>query len=229
MDVGVAQQLVVNLRFRAVGDAVTTNHEDFADVVLSSPLTDVVDFVGLEVDERVHFTLAQTLVTVDKFLFEVHSLVVQLLVLAPPYRCTLPFVRGSVFHQCHVLGDFQQQFSEVLVSLAFLPYAKEHPLKSERREVLPHLLTETSLYKPFGRISAFGVEQFLLDDSVFDGVVRELTAEVQPFAVCPCCSVELEREATSHIAQPKVDAVDDVPHSLERPNVGVSGIYFFLT
>ena len=189
MDVGVAQQLVVNLRFRAIGDAVTANHEDFADVVLPSPLTDIVHLVGLEVDERVHFTLAQTLMSFGKIHLKIHSLVVQLLVLAPPYHRAFPLVRSGVFHQCHFLGDFQQQFSEVLVSLAFLPYAKEHPLKSERREVLPHLLTETSLYKPLGRISAFGVEQFLLDDSVFDDVVRELTAEVQPFAVCPCCSL----------------------------------------
>ena len=179
MDICVAQQFVVDGWLCAVGDAVTADHEDFADVVLPSPLTDIVDFVGLEVDERVHFTLAKTLMSFGKFHFEIHSLVVQLLVLAPPYHRAFPLVRSGVFHQCHFLGDFQQQFSEVLVSLAFLPYAKEHPLKSERREVLPHLLTETSLYKPLGRISAFGVEQFLLDDSVFDGVVRELTAAVR--------------------------------------------------
>ena len=105
MDIGVAQQFVVDEWFRAVGDAAAAEHEDFADVVLPSPLTDVVDFVGLEVDERVHFTLAQTLMSFGKIHLKIHSLVVQFLVLAPPYHRAFPLVRSGVFHQCHVRPD----------------------------------------------------------------------------------------------------------------------------
>ena len=62
MDIGIVQQFVVDERLSAVGDAVTAYHEDFADVVLPSPLTDIADLVGLEVDDNVYFVLFQSLV-----------------------------------------------------------------------------------------------------------------------------------------------------------------------
>ena len=41
------QQFVVDERLSAVGDAVTADHEDFANVVLPSPLTDVVHLIPM--------------------------------------------------------------------------------------------------------------------------------------------------------------------------------------
>ena len=69
----------------------------------------------------------------------------------------------------------------------------------------------------------------MLDEPVSYGVVRVLAAKVQPFAVFPCRAVKLEREATSHVAQSQVDAVDDVVDLLERPDVGGGEIDFMLT
>ena len=229
MDIGVAQQLVVNIRFRGVGDAVAAEHKDFAYVILSSPFADVADFVGLEVDERVHFAFAQILMAFGESLLEIHSLAVEFLVLAPPNHSALPLVGSGVLHQRHVLRNAQQQLSESMISLAFLPHAEEHPLESERREVLPYLAAETRLAEAFGGISAGIVEQRLLDLTVSVGVVGELATEVQPFAVLPCRAVELEGKAPCHVGKTKVESVDDVFYFLERPYVGGGDVGFFLT
>ena len=61
------------------------------------------------------------------------------------------------------------------------------------------------------------------------GAVGVLATEIQPFAVFPCRAVELEGEATGHVAQPQVDAVDDIVDLLERPDVRSGGIDFLLT
>lgn len=142
MDICVAQQFVVDGWLCAVGDAVTADHEDFADVVLPSPLTDIADLVGLEVDDNVYFVLFQSLVLSDERVLELCTFIVQFQVLAAPYLRTLPHVGSGVLHQCNVLLDAQQQSLEVAVELAFLPHAEEHPLETERGKVLPHLLAE---------------------------------------------------------------------------------------
>ena len=69
----------------------------------------------------------------------------------------------------------------------------------------------------------------LLDELVSLGAVGVLATEVQPFAVFPCRAVELEREATSHVAQSQVDAVDDIVDLLERPDARSGGIDIMLT
>ena len=171
MDVGVTQQLVVDGWFRTLGNAVTADHEYLADVVLSSPLPHFVDLVGLDVDEVIQLHAFHPLVLLDEFLLKAHPLAVQLRVLAPPDGSALPLIGRGVLHQCHALRNALQQLPEITVTLAFLPYAEEHPLESERWEVLPHLVAEASLAEAFGSISTGIAEQCLLDVPVQVGVV----------------------------------------------------------
>ena len=51
MNVSVTQEVIVYDWFRSLDDTVSANHQNLTDIVLTSPLTDAVYFVGLYIDK----------------------------------------------------------------------------------------------------------------------------------------------------------------------------------
>jgi hypothetical protein len=182
-----------------VDEAIPTNHEDLTDIVLASPLTDIIDFVRLDINKSIEIFPFHVLVRLVDVIGKFMAGFDKLGVLAAPNLSRATFVGSCVLYEDNVLRNLTEQMPEVCISLALLPDAEQHPLKTERQEITTNVLLIGILDKPLGCIAAKGTDKTLLNVAMAFCVIRELTAQIQPLTILPVVTHKVEREATRHV------------------------------